>query len=270
MLQAQNVTVRYGDKTAVDSVSFSLEPGQWLMLAGPNGAGKSTLIGAVAQSVAYEGRVLLDGKDMSALRSAQRARQMAVLSQRNAAQYGYTVEEIVQLGRYAYRRGFLGREPDADRQGIERALALTGLQEYRRRSILDLSGGEMQRVFLAQVFAQDPNILLLDEPANHLDLPYQQHIFGLIREWVSQPGKAVLSVVHDLSLAKKYGTHALLMHRGRCVAQGETDAVLTRENLRQVYEMDVYAWMRGLLSQWRDNSEEFGVRSEERGVNRRQ
>ena len=250
MLQGENLSVQYGAQTAVNRVSFSLQPGQWLMLAGPNGAGKSTLIRAVAQTIPYTGRITLDGRDLRSLRPAERARQIAVLSQHNSAQYGYTVEEIVQLGRYAHRKGFLSSKPEGEDQRVDGALALTGLTEYRHRSVLTLSGGELQRVFLAQVFAQDPKVLLLDEPANHLDLPYQQHIFSLLSDWLRQPGRAVLSVVHDLSLAKKYGTHALLMHRGNSVAYGETNAVLTPSNLQSVYGMDVSAWMKDLLSQW--------------------
>ena len=250
MLQGKNISVQYGAQTAVHQVSFTLQPGQWLMLAGPNGAGKSTLIRAIAQTIPYTGRITLDGNDLRSLRPAERAKQIAVLSQHHSAQYGYTVEEIVQLGRYAHRKGFLSSKPDGEDPCVDDALSLTGLTEYRRRSVLTLSGGELQRVFLAQVFAQSPKVLLLDEPANHLDLPYQQHIFSLLSQWLQTSGRAVLSVVHDLSLAKKYGTHALLMHQGNYVAYGETDAVLTASNLQAVYGMDVYAWMQDLLSQW--------------------
>ena len=133
---------------------------------------------------------------------------------------------------------------------MEQALALTGLMELRRASMLTLSGGETQRVFLAQVFAQNPQALILDEPANHLDLKYQQHIFSLIQDWLKQPGRAVLSVVHDLSLARRFGTHAVLMDHGKCVSQGAVNDVLTPDSLRAVYDMDVYGWMREMLGQW--------------------
>ena len=129
---------------------------------------------------------------------------------------------------------------------------MTGLTDLCHASMLTLSGGETQRVFLAQVFAQDPQVLILDEPANHLDLKYQQHIFSLIREWLKEPGRAVLSVVHDLSLARKYGTHAVLMDHGKSISQGAITEVMTPENLQQVYGMDVYAWMREMLSQWQE------------------
>lgn len=250
MLTVQNVTVRFGGLTAVDGVSLSLSAGQWLMLAGPNGAGKSTLLNAIAQGVRYEGRICLGGRDMRDYRPDERARRIGVLAQRHDVGYDYTVEEVVGLGRYAHARGFLGARDARGREMVERALRLTGMEPLRSKSMLALSGGEVQRAFLAQVFAQDPEILLLDEPANHLDLPFQRHIFGLIQDWLAQSGRAVLCVVHDLSLARRYGTHAALMHHGRCVAQGETDAVFTPENLRQVYGMDVHAWMREMLAQW--------------------
>ena len=250
MLTAQNVTVRYGKYAAVDDLSFSLREGQWLMLVGPNGAGKSTLLRAVSQGVAYTGRFDLDGQDVRFLRPAERARRIGVLSQHHPMGYGYTVEEIVRLGRYAHARGFLSRRDGAGEAQVEQALALTGMSELRRASALTLSGGELQRAFLAQVLAQDPQLLLLDEPANHLDLVYQRQLFSVIGKWIKQPGRAVLCVVHDLSLARRYGTHALLMHRGSCVAQGEVSSVLTPQNLESVYDMDVFAWMRDLLGTW--------------------
>lgn len=251
MLKAENIAVRYGEKMIVDDVSFHLQPGQWLMLAGPNGAGKSTLIHAIAQGAPYTGRFTLEGKDIRSLRPAQLAQKIGILSQKNNVGYAYSVEEVVGLGRYAHSRGFLAGRDDAGEELVERALALTGLTELRKSSVLTLSGGELQRTFLAQVFAQDPSILILDEPANHLDLVYQKHIFSLIQQWLQTPGRAVLSVVHDLSLAKKYGTHAVLMNHGKAVAQGELDCVFTPERLQSVYDMDVYAWMNEMLGQWK-------------------
>lgn len=250
MLKASHITVRYGEHTVVDDLSFQLQEGQWLMLAGPNGAGKSTLIETISQGVPYAGAIELEGQDIRRYKAAQLARKIGVLAQKNSVGYAYSVEEVVGLGRYAYTSNFLSTRDEGGRDQVEKALELTGLLDLRRASVLTLSGGELQRTFLAQVFAQNPQLLILDEPANHLDLVYQKHIFSLISQWLKQPGRAVLSVVHDLSLARRYGTHAVLMNRGRCAAQGEIDAVLTPENLRSVYDMDVYAWMHEMLEQW--------------------
>ncbi len=250
MLAGEHITVRYGDFTAVNDLSFDLMEGQWLMLVGPNGAGKSTLIEAIAQGIPYTGSVLWQGKDIRTMKPAEIARRIGVLSQKNAARYSYTVEEVVGLGRYAYRAGFFSDRDTEGKEWVERALRLTDLTGLRRSGMLSLSGGETQRVFLAQVFAQNPQVLLLDEPANHLDLKYQQQIFSLIQAWNQEPGHAVISVVHDLSLAKRYGTHALLMDHGQKMALGEINGVLTPDRLQDVYHMDVYSWMRDLYVQW--------------------
>lgn len=251
MLKAENITVRFGERTVVDHLSFPLHEGQWLMLVGPNGAGKSTLIETISQGVAYTGNILLEGRDIRRFKAAQLARKVGVLAQKNAVGYAYTVDEVVGLGRYAYTQSFLSTRDDGGKDQVERALSLTGLTDLRYASVLTLSGGELQRTFLAQVFAQNPQILILDEPANHLDLKYQQHIFSLISDWLKKPGRAVISVVHDLSLARKYGTHAVLMNQGKNISQGKIDEVLTQDNLKTVYDMDVYGWMREMLKQWR-------------------
>ena len=140
MLNAENVTVRYGAHTVVDRLSFSLEEGQWLMLVGPNGAGKSSLISAIAQGVPYEGTIRLNGRNLRDFRPAELARKIAVLAQQHTISYGYTVEEIVQLGRYAHQRGLLGRLDEDGPDAIERALKLTGMKMLRKRSLLELSG----------------------------------------------------------------------------------------------------------------------------------
>lgn len=251
MLKAENITVKYGAHTVVDGLSFHLREGQWMMLVGPNGAGKSTLIEAVCRGVPCAGRVWLQGRDVRTLPQRRLARQLGVLAQTNSVGYAYTVEEVVSLGRYAHTASFLSRGDGDGRRLVEQALEMTGLAPLRQSSVLALSGGELQRVFLAQVFAQNPQILMLDEPVNHLDLAYEKQIFGLIGQWLDQPGRAVISVVHDLSLAKRYGTHALLMHDGRCAAQGAIEEVLTPQNLQQAYGLDVYQWMRDLLGQWK-------------------
>ena len=155
----------------------------------------------------------------------------------------------------AYAGGLFGSGGNDDKAHILRALEMTGLTGMQEQSALTLSGGELQRTFLAQVFAQNPRLLLLDEPSNHLDLVYQEQVFGLIADWLRQPQRAVVSVVHDLSLAKAYGTHALLLNGGTVQSFGPMDDVLTRQNLQTVYHTDVYARMQAMLSQWEEKTE---------------
>ena len=250
MLQVSDLSVAYGSTRIVDSVSFSVEAGQWLMIIGPNGAGKTTVISAISQGVPYTGTVLFEGVDVASMKSRELARCVGVLTQNHYVGYGFTVEEVVRLGSYAHKPGlFAGGKDDAEER-IADALEKTGMERFRNQSVLTLSGGELQRAFLAQLFVQGPRMLLLDEPTNHLDLIYQKQVFALVREWMAETGGAVVSVVHDLSLAKAYGTHALLMKHGKMQAFGEIGDVMMPEHINDVYEMDVYDWMRAMYDQW--------------------
>lgn len=250
MLEIKNLCVRYGTLDIVKNVSFAVQDGEWLMIAGPNGAGKSTIINAITGGVPYTGQILLNGQDIRKNKPTELAKSVGVLTQNHYVGYSFSVEEVVRLGRYAYSPGVLAKRCDDDEKMVEDALEKTGMAAQRTQSVLTLSGGELQRTFLAQVFAQNPKYLLLDEPTNHLDLIYQRQVFTLIKEWLKQGDRAVISVVHDLSLARKYGTRALLLNRGQTAAIDSADKALSREMLEQVYGMDVYAYMKEMLSQW--------------------
>lgn len=252
LLEAEGLAVRYGAFEALRGVDFTLDAGDWLMVVGPNGAGKSTLLGAVAQSVPSVGTLRCCGRDLRAMRPRERARRIGMLAQSNAAGYSFTVAEVVRLGRYAYAPGAFSKRRGDDEEHVARALAAVGLEGFAERSVLSLSGGELQRVFLAQVLAQDPTVLLLDEPGNHLDLKYQKELFALLDGWLRQGDRAVVSVVHDLSLARACGTRALLLRDGAPLAYGPARETLSDERLRRAYDMDVSAWMRSLLAQWQD------------------
>jgi iron complex transport system ATP-binding protein len=255
MLDVQDLRVSYGTLKIVDGVSFCAPENAWLMIVGPNGAGKSTLLSALTQGAPYTGQALVNGRDLKRMKSRERAQAIGMLAQNHMVGYGFSVQEVVELGRYAYSRGRLNAE---DRRMIDEALERTGMADKRGQSVLTLSGGELQRAFLAQAFAQDPQVLLLDEPTNHLDLVYQKQIFSLIADWAKQPGRTVVSIMHDLSVARRYGTEAMLLNRGKLVAIGAPDEVLSPARLESVYEMDVYEWMRDLLSAWQEPTADMG------------
>ena len=245
MLKAENITVRAGGKAIVSDVSFTLEKGQWLMLLGPNGAGKSTLLRAVSRAIRHEGEVTLLGRDIRTYRPRELALHIGVMSQDAGVHGEFTVEEIVSLGRYAHRGMLAPQHTDTERR-VSEVLDTVGLSAQRTQRMQTLSGGERQRAFLAQVLCQDPDILMLDEPGNHLDLVYHKQLLDVIDRWRQQPGKAVVSVVHDLSIARRYGTHALLMENGRTAACGTVQEATQADVLRRVWGMDVAAWLREL------------------------
>ncbi|NMA64855.1 MAG: ABC transporter ATP-binding protein [Clostridiaceae bacterium] len=252
MLKAENLEVIIDNKKIVNDVSFEVDEHDIFMVIGPNGAGKTTLIKAMMGIVPHTGQVFLSNTNIRSLKPKILAQKIGVLTQKHQPQFAHTVYEVVSLGRYAYKRGLFGDLTNEDKDKIQEAISLTGIQDLVGQSVLTLSGGELQRVFLAQLFAQDPQVLILDEPTNHLDLQYQIVIFDIISEWVKEKGRAVISVVHDLNLVYSYGTRALLMDNGKTYSQGNVKDVLSRDNLKNVYKVDVAQWMQSLLKNWAD------------------
>ncbi len=253
LLEVKDLSVHYGAFRALQNVGFSLDAGSWLMLIGPNGAGKSTILKVLTRGVPYTGGVLYEGRDIRKMKPDALARSMGALSQKHYADYAFSVEEVVRLGRYAYAQGALSPPSDEDAAAVQRALTRTGMLSLSKHAVPTLSGGELQRTFFAQLLAQNPRVLLLDEPTNHLDPVYQQQLFALLEEWLhAEAGRAILSVVHDLRLARAYGTDALLLAGGQTLAYGAIQTVFAPENLERAYAMDVYAWMASLQRRWEE------------------
>jgi len=208
-------------------IDLRLEPGEMLALIGPNGAGKSTLLrvagGLIRPSA---GRAFLADRDLTSLRPREIARQIAVVPQEGPVPVGLLVHEMVGLGRTPYVRRLLG--PTArDRQAVEWALAAAGVAGLADRFVDELSGGERQRVILARALAQEPRVLLLDEPTANLDLQHQVAILELVRGLTREQGLTVIAAVHDLQLAALYCDRVALMSAGQIVSQGSPEAVLT-------------------------------------------
>ena len=235
---------------AVDDVTLSIDNDKPVILSvvGESGCGKSTLCKMVMGDIVLDGQSYRDKKSYNA---KQFKLEVQPIFQNPYESFSARKPVDSYLFNTALRLGIAKNKAEATNL-VDDALKSVGLSlaVVQGKYPTQFSGGELQRTFLAQVFAQNPQILILDEPANHLDLIYQKHIFSLIETWLRQPGRAVVSVVHDLSLARKYGTHAVLMHRGQCAAQGKIGDVMTAEKLQAVYEMDVYGWMREMLGQW--------------------
>jgi iron complex transport system ATP-binding protein len=242
-LRGDDLILGYGDTEIIHGVSVTLAPGRVTALVGPNGSGKSTLLRSLAclHNVAA-GRVLLDDRPVETLRPREFARAVALFSQSRPSPDGLTVREVVSFGRHPHRRAFAGPTA-ADIRAVEDALATTGLTDKADRPAGQLSGGEMQRVWLATCLAQDTDVLLLDEPTNHLDLRYQTEILDLVRDLADGTGhaspRAVGVVLHDLDHALQVADTLLLLHRGRILAAGPPVDVLTAENVSTAYGIPV-------------------------------
>ena len=250
MLNAEHLTCGYGGEPVVKDVSFRVREGEKLAILGPNGCGKTALLRALAGLLPCDGKIELAGTDLRSLPARQRARKLALMSQLSPAAFDYTVYEAVMLGRYAHQRGgLLSAESGADRKAVEDSLNLTGVWELRKKLVTELSGGQLQRVFLARAFAQEPQVILLDEPTNHLDLRYQVELTDSLRLWAARPGRCVVGVLHDINLALSFADTVLLLDRGSVLAHERMEG-FDLSLLDGLYGMDVREYMKATLRRW--------------------
>ncbi|WP_449281050.1 ABC transporter ATP-binding protein [Leucobacter sp.] len=244
-LAGEALRLRYGRTPVVHGASIALHPGRVTALVGPNGSGKSTLLRALARlHPVAAGRVALGGRggeaarDVSLLSARLFAREVTLFSQSRPAPQGLAVSEVVAFGRHPYRRGF-ARLSDEDLRAVEHAMRVTGTRDMADRGVGELSGGEMQRVWLAACLAQDTGVVLLDEPTNHLDLRYQIETLDLVRDLADEHGVALGIVLHDLGHAARVADTLVMLRAGRVHAVGEPADVLTAEHIGEVYEIPV-------------------------------
>lgn len=250
MIKIDHLSCGYGGPAVVKDVSFRVREGERLCILGPNGCGKTTLLRAMAGLLPCSGKIELDGSDLCDLSVRQRAKKLALMSQLTPAAFGYTVHETVMLGRYARRMGGpLAGESAEDHRVVRESMVLTGTWELRDRLITQLSGGQLQRVYLARTFAQEPQVILLDEPTNHLDLRYQVELIDSLRTWVQTAGRCVVGVLHDINLALAFADTVLLMEEGTLLSQ-QTVEGLDLSLLDRLYGMDVRSHMKAVAERW--------------------
>jgi iron complex transport system ATP-binding protein len=238
-LSARELSFAYNGQLVLQQVSLDLAPGCVIGVIGPNGAGKSTLVRLLSGLlVPQEGRVTLDGRPLRSWRRRELARHVAVVPQSPSLPETFTVAEIVLLGRTPYL-GLLGNESAHDRAVARRAMERTQTWHLAHRLIGTLSGGERQRVVVARALAQEPAILLLDEPTTHLDVNHQVALIALVKQLVAEDHLSALAVLHDLNLASLYCDELILLANGRIVTRGRAQEVLTSERIASAYGTDV-------------------------------
>lgn len=234
-LQFRGVDFAYGAAAVLRDLSFEVAAGERVALLGRNGSGKSTLLALASGTRAPQaGEVRLDGDRLAQVPARERARRIAVVAQALAAPLSFTVRELVSLGRTPYL-GALQPESRADREAVDRALAQARVHALADRLLGEVSGGERQRASLALALAQEPALLLLDEPTSHLDLHYQVELMELVRELNEVQGMTVVAAIHDLNLAALCFPRLLLLHDGGLAADGPPEAVLRPEVLRPAF-----------------------------------
>jgi iron complex transport system ATP-binding protein len=222
----------------VSDAVLTVEHGESVALIGPNGSGKSTLLHLIAGNLQpTRGTIFLDEQELPTYGPRGVARRLAMVEQRHAIGFDFTVREIVAMGRMPHQ-GRFAREAIADRRAIDRAMAEAGVETLAERSIRTLSGGEGQRVFLAMALAQEAEVLLLDEPTTFLDLRHQVEFLAIVKRCISG-GRAVLLAIHDLALAAQTADRVVMMRAGAIVHNGPATEVLTPENVRTIFNVKV-------------------------------
>ena len=251
MLTLQKVSIGYGETPVVHEVSFHVEAGDRLALMGPNGCGKTTLLRAIAGVLPYAGEILISGRPLDRMKRKELAAKVAMLSQNSGVYLGYSIYDTVMMGRYVHAKGLLAGLPsEEDRAVVLHCLEAVDLLTLRERPITELSGGQLQRVFLARALAQEPEIILLDEPTNHLDLRYQLELMEYLQSWSAEGERAVIGALHDVNLGMHFCDKALVMREGRIQAFGKAQEVLTSGLLTETYGAPVVEYMRRSLGIW--------------------
>lgn len=250
LLELKNFSCGYDKTDIIKNITFKAKRGEILCIVGPNGCGKSTLLKAIGRLIEYKGILTFDSKDIKNLPVKEFAKHIALMTQSNNVYFPYTVYETVALGRYAYLKGALSSLSKEDDLIIMEAIKSVGLIDSKNKLISELSGGQLQRVFIAKAFAQDPEIILLDEPTNHLDLKYQIEILEYLGLWAKENNKIVIAVLHDLNLSNLFGEKIILLSDGKIVSQGTPKEVFLEDNLKNVYNIDVKNFMISALKQW--------------------
>ncbi|MCA9591922.1 MAG: ABC transporter ATP-binding protein [Myxococcales bacterium] len=235
MITAEHVTAGYGERAVVHDVSVRARAGQIVAVLGGNGAGKSTLLKVLAGTLgAMGGDVRIGDHPLASLSRGEIARRVAVVPQDSDVAFGFTVRDVVMMGR-APHQGTLLVPRRSDKEIVERVLRECELTDLGGRSVAELSGGERRRVTIARALCQEPEVLLLDEPAAHLDVRHAVSVYEIVREQVDERGVACVAVMHDLGAAARWADHALLLRDGKTRASGPTAEVLVPELLADVF-----------------------------------
>lgn len=237
-IETRDIRFSYNEKEVIKGISFSLKQGEFLGIIGPNGAGKSTVLKILAGIVRVKhGTILILEQDMLTMDRKGLAQRIAFVPQETHFALDFSVEDIVLMGRFPYLHAFR-REEKRDLEAVEHALAYVDVMQFRKRPINSLSSGERQRVVLARALAQQPEILLLDEPTSHLDLHHQHRIMELLKR-LNTEGMSVIIINHDLNLASLFCQRLILMHKGCIYADGTPKTLINKEIIKSVYRTEV-------------------------------
>lgn len=251
MLEVKNIHAGYNGVDVLHGISFNALKGKDIGIIGPNGCGKSTLLKVIANLIPFKGEILIDGVSVTKMKRRDIAKKIGLLSQITQVYFSYSIYDTVMMGRFAYgNKKLFYSSTKEDEKIVEEALKAVHMYDLKDKEINELSGGQLQRVFLAKVLAQDPDIILLDEPTNHLDLSYQVELIKYLKNWAKSEVKSIIAVLHDINHALFFSDEILVLNEGEVKALGNVNDVISTSLLRDVYEMDVVSYMKDSLKKW--------------------
>lgn len=235
-LQVKNLRFGIGKQEILKDISFDVPKGSFVGIIGPNGSGKSTLLKNIYRLYnPSSGSILLDNKALRHMKNKECAREIAVLAQETHTHFDFTVEQIVKMGRYPYK-SILEDYSKEDLEMVEQMLIKVGLEQYRNRTFLELSGGEKQRTLIARALVQHTQFLVLDEPTNHLDIGYQIQLMDLVKSL----HVTTLAAIHDINLATMYCDYLIVMKEGEIAEMGLIEEVVTAPMLKDIFGVNAY------------------------------
>ena len=238
-LSLNRVSFSYSDAPVLHHIDLAIEKGQMVALLGPNGSGKTTLIKLMSGVLKpTRGDINVDGSGLSRMKRREVAQRVAVVPQQFSMPFAFTLREVVLLGRTPFLKAF-SDEGKRDQRVVEQAIALIGIEKLQHRYFNELSGGERQKAILAMALAQEPSLLLLDEPTAHLDINHQVEILGLVKGFNREYGITVIAAMHDLNLAALYFDRLILLKEGRIFIDGDPEKVLTEDIIKEVFSASV-------------------------------
>ena len=237
-LHTDSLSISYGESLIVKNLSVEIPDKKITTIIGPNGCGKSTLLKAITRIISRKsGTVILDGKDILQETTKTLAKKIAILPQTPEGTNGLTVGELVSYGRFPYQNSF-GRLTKKDYEVINWALDVTGVKEFKFRSIDSLSGGQRQRVWIAMALAQETEIIFLDEPTTYLDMAHQLEVLELLQKLNREQERTVVMVLHDLNQAARFADYIIALKDGEIVKAGNCEEVINKDVLRKVFNID--------------------------------
>jgi iron complex transport system ATP-binding protein len=240
MLKIENLTCGYDTKFVLNNINFELYDGELLGIIGPNGSGKTTLLRAITKVIQpIRGNIILEKENINKLTTKQIAQKIAVVSQSSDIEFDITVEELVYMGRIPFRKKLQFFETKHDEEIVNKSLIMTDVIKLSKRYINELSGGERQLVYIAKALAQEPKLLILDEPTSHLDISHQVKILDLVKKLNNENKLTVIVVLHDLNLASEYCDRLILLNNGILHKIGTPEEVLTYQIIEDVFKTTV-------------------------------